>query len=179
MFCRTDHCTPLYPQNLALNSPTGDSRSVGIVRLSTKSHGVCCFGVRCFIAYVANAALTLHQTIINASGQGIKFTKSGIKTRWINRRNTMRRPARTKGPPTRIRRQNILTTKLKEHKWKAETIKHTDTHARTHTHTHLLQRPKSYMEYTRKVPLLSCIRHVTLPCEHTCTYSPALFRVTF
>ena len=32
-----DHVTPLYPQKLALTSPTGGSRSVGIVRLRTKA----------------------------------------------------------------------------------------------------------------------------------------------
>ena len=33
----TDHVTPLYPQNLALTSPTGGSPSVGIVRVRTKA----------------------------------------------------------------------------------------------------------------------------------------------
>jgi len=32
--------TPLYPQKLALTSPTGGGRSVGMVRSRTKSHGV-------------------------------------------------------------------------------------------------------------------------------------------
>ena len=32
-----DHVTPLYPQKLALTSPTGGGRSVGIVRLQTKA----------------------------------------------------------------------------------------------------------------------------------------------
>ena len=32
-----DHVTPLYPQKLALTSPTGGCRSVGIVRLRTKA----------------------------------------------------------------------------------------------------------------------------------------------
>ena len=32
-----DHVTPLYPQNLALISPTGGGRSVGIVRSRTKA----------------------------------------------------------------------------------------------------------------------------------------------
>jgi len=32
-----DHVTPLYPQKLALTSPTGDGRSVGIVRVRTKA----------------------------------------------------------------------------------------------------------------------------------------------
>ena len=30
-----DHVTPLYPRKLALNSPTGGGRSVGIVRVQT------------------------------------------------------------------------------------------------------------------------------------------------
>ena len=32
-----DHVTPLYPQKLALISPTGGGRSVGIVRSRTKA----------------------------------------------------------------------------------------------------------------------------------------------
>jgi len=32
-----DHVTPLYPQMLALTSPTGSGRSVGIVRSRTKA----------------------------------------------------------------------------------------------------------------------------------------------
>jgi len=32
-----DHVTPLYPQKLALHSPTGGGRSVGIVRVRTKA----------------------------------------------------------------------------------------------------------------------------------------------
>jgi len=32
-----DHQTPLYPQKLALTSPTGGGRSVGIVRVRTKA----------------------------------------------------------------------------------------------------------------------------------------------
>jgi hypothetical protein len=34
---RTDHATPLYSQKLALTSPTGGGRSVGIVRSRTKA----------------------------------------------------------------------------------------------------------------------------------------------
>jgi len=34
-----NHVTPLYPQKLALTSPTGGGRSVGMVRSRTKSHG--------------------------------------------------------------------------------------------------------------------------------------------
>jgi len=32
-----DHVTPLYPQKLAVTSPTGGGRSVGIVRVRTKA----------------------------------------------------------------------------------------------------------------------------------------------
>ena len=32
-----DHVTPLYPQKLALTSPTGDGRTVDIVRSRTKA----------------------------------------------------------------------------------------------------------------------------------------------
>ena len=32
-----DHVTPLYPQTLALTSPTGGGRSIGIVRVRTKA----------------------------------------------------------------------------------------------------------------------------------------------
>jgi len=32
-----DHVTPFYPQKLALTSPTGGGRSVGIVRVRTKA----------------------------------------------------------------------------------------------------------------------------------------------
>jgi len=32
-----DHVTPLYPQKVALTSPTGGGRSVGIVRSRTKA----------------------------------------------------------------------------------------------------------------------------------------------
>jgi hypothetical protein len=34
---RTDHATPLYPQKLALTSPTSGGRSVGIVGSQTKA----------------------------------------------------------------------------------------------------------------------------------------------
>jgi len=44
-----DHVTPLYPQKLALTSPTGGGRSVGIVRVRTKATEFVCFThVSCF-----------------------------------------------------------------------------------------------------------------------------------
>jgi len=55
-----DHVTPLYPQKLALTSPAGGGRSVGIVRVRTKAtelvffiysfgtmHRYCCRPVHC------------------------------------------------------------------------------------------------------------------------------------
>jgi hypothetical protein len=36
-----DHALSLYPQKLALISPTSSGRSVGIVPIRTKGHGVC------------------------------------------------------------------------------------------------------------------------------------------
>ena len=41
-----DHVTPLYPQKLALTSPTGGGRSVGIVRVRTKATE---FSLVCFV----------------------------------------------------------------------------------------------------------------------------------
>jgi len=37
-----DHVIPLYPQKLALTSPTGGGRSVGIVRVRTKATEFVC-----------------------------------------------------------------------------------------------------------------------------------------
>ena len=39
-----DHVIPLYPQKLALTSPTGGGRSVGIVRVRTKATEFVFFG---------------------------------------------------------------------------------------------------------------------------------------
>jgi len=39
------HVTPLYPQKLALTSPTGGGRSVGIVRVRTKATEFVLFSV--------------------------------------------------------------------------------------------------------------------------------------
>jgi hypothetical protein len=38
--------TPLYPQKLALTSPTGGGRSVGIVRVRTKATEFVCFVIK-------------------------------------------------------------------------------------------------------------------------------------
>jgi hypothetical protein len=36
-----DYATPLYPQKLEITTPTIDHRSIGMVCLLYKSHGVC------------------------------------------------------------------------------------------------------------------------------------------
>ena len=43
-----DHVTPLYPQKLALTSPTGGGRSVGIVRVRIKATEFVCL----FVCYI-------------------------------------------------------------------------------------------------------------------------------
>ena len=50
-----DHVTPLYPQKLALTSPTGGGRSVCIVRSRTKAtdFGVCLSKLRRFFSFFA------------------------------------------------------------------------------------------------------------------------------
>jgi hypothetical protein len=45
--CRTDHATPLYPQKLALNSPTSGGRLVGIVCSRTKATELVSFETSC------------------------------------------------------------------------------------------------------------------------------------
>jgi len=47
-----DHVTPLYPQKLALTSPTGGGRSVGIVRVRTKATEFCHFG-QCVVSILS------------------------------------------------------------------------------------------------------------------------------
>ena len=54
-----DHVTPLYPQKLALTSPTGGGRSVGIVRVRTKATE---FSFNCISSKVA-AELT-HMAVV-------------------------------------------------------------------------------------------------------------------
>ena len=49
-----DHVTPLYPQKLALTSPTGGGRSVGIVRSRTSATEFVCLFV-CFVVFVVFA----------------------------------------------------------------------------------------------------------------------------
>jgi hypothetical protein len=51
-----DHVTPLYPQKLAITSPTGGDRSVGIVRSRTKAmefslvYVILCYVMLCYVA---------------------------------------------------------------------------------------------------------------------------------
>ena len=48
-----DHVTPLYPQKLALTSPTGGGRSVGIVRSRTKATEFSLYKIQSILEYGA------------------------------------------------------------------------------------------------------------------------------
>ena len=55
-----DHVTPLYPQKLALTSPTGGGRSVGIVRVRTKATEFYCFSSVTMVRVRLNVPLYVH-----------------------------------------------------------------------------------------------------------------------
>ena len=59
-----DHVTPLYPQKLALTSPTGGGRSVGIVRVRTKTT-VFSLGYVCMCVYMY---VYMHECIYECVG---------------------------------------------------------------------------------------------------------------
>ena len=55
-----DHVTPLYPQKLALNSPTGCGCSVGIVRVRTKAtEFVCLFVILLICHFIVQSFLII------------------------------------------------------------------------------------------------------------------------
>ena len=56
-----DHVTPLYPQKLALTSPTSGGRSVGIVRVRTKATE---FLVLVYISFISRYLVTLPRTFL-------------------------------------------------------------------------------------------------------------------
>jgi hypothetical protein len=60
-----DHVTPLYPQKLALTSPTGGGRSVGIVRSRTKAMKFSCSMVktRCVVNTIMNEQVGVVVTV--------------------------------------------------------------------------------------------------------------------
>jgi len=84
-----NHVTPLYPQKLALTSPTGGGRSVGIVRSRTKATElwstvgfVCLFLVRqppvdqCLIFHgVSRSHITTHHSRYDSSGRVISSSQ--------------------------------------------------------------------------------------------------------
>jgi len=59
-----DHVTPLYPQKLALTSPTGGGRSVGIVRVRTKATELFCLRVQNNIKICTRLKGILYQCLI-------------------------------------------------------------------------------------------------------------------
>ena len=56
-----DHVTPLHPQKLALTSPTGGGRSVGIVRSRTKAME---FSLLYDMIYICQLQLGSHQVAV-------------------------------------------------------------------------------------------------------------------
>jgi hypothetical protein len=70
-------CSPrntIYPQKLALTSPTSGGRSVGIVRSRTKGHGICFFlGQYKFITVrLCELALTISCACIEFQSQEVQ-----------------------------------------------------------------------------------------------------------
>ena len=57
-----DHVTPLYPQKLALTSPTGGGRSVGIVHSRTKSTEFLQDRVYLLLHFLTNVGFMVPQT---------------------------------------------------------------------------------------------------------------------
>ena len=68
-----DHVTPLYPQKLALTSPTGGGRSVGIVRSRTKAteFGVLVACIR--FSKLSSARVVLHLLPVGPIIMAIRF----------------------------------------------------------------------------------------------------------
>ena len=79
-----NHVTPLYPQKLALTSPTGGGRPVGMVRWRTKATEFSFFSVRCTTFFFYNKFISCrymfraHVLIIRRSK--LHYTASGIIT---------------------------------------------------------------------------------------------------
>jgi len=77
-----DHVTPLYPQKLALTSPTGGCRSVGIVRMRTKATEFVCFlfYVPCCASIHGNVNLLMlfYMHVPPSYTQFIKYEKVGV-----------------------------------------------------------------------------------------------------
>ena len=65
-----DHVTPLYPQKLALTSPTGGGRFVGIVRSRTKATEfiIFIFYVGVFLVGIIINLIPLHQLFFWGGG---------------------------------------------------------------------------------------------------------------
>jgi hypothetical protein len=74
----TDHVTPLYPQKLALTSPTGGGRSVSVVCLRTKGDGVCLFAYAFIVFSHGSVPCKLQQTSLIRVERGRKEV-SGLR----------------------------------------------------------------------------------------------------
>jgi len=70
-----DHVTPLYPQKLALTSPTGGGRSVGIVRVRTKATE---YAYRAYGVKPLSCRLLKYSTINDIFASGTFISRYGI-----------------------------------------------------------------------------------------------------
>ena len=68
----TDHVT-LYPQKLALTSPTSGGRIVGIIHLRTTSHGVFFLLNKIFLVFVRE--ISTRATLGSSAGHGLQTTQ--------------------------------------------------------------------------------------------------------
>ena len=87
-----DHVTPLYPQKLALTSPTGGGSSVGIVRSQTKATE---FNIKVDRKYTRWENVSLHSyvlgygPVVGCCEQGdeiVGFVEGGGGVKWPRRR---------------------------------------------------------------------------------------------
>jgi hypothetical protein len=77
--------TPLYPQKLALTSPTGGGRSVGIVRVRTKATEFCLFVLRYHLSWKKDKCVPIH-AIESYVGRGVispHIFSHGVRWRWV------------------------------------------------------------------------------------------------
>jgi hypothetical protein len=67
---RCDHATPLYPQKLALTSPTSGGCSAGIVRLRTEATKLLLLLLLLLLFYKLESTMFRNQDLSLSSGEG-------------------------------------------------------------------------------------------------------------
>ena len=96
-----DHVTPLYPQKLALTSPTGGGLSVGIVRLRTKATEL--YNFRCWRVIICHFPAVEELYLFNYLLQSI-FLLQGCKNpgRYRGADKSLARPGRNQATATKL-----------------------------------------------------------------------------